>query len=133
MNPEYFVFVNGTLDLLHPGHIKLLRFAKNLGGFLVAALDSDARVRKLKGPDRPFHSEELRAQMVGAYADLVYVFGSDEELINIVKAHKPKYMVKGSDYRNHPNILGKEYCQEILYVERDHYSTTETLKNMRNR
>lgn len=129
----YYTFVNGTFDLLHPGHIKLLRFVKNLGGFLIAAIDSDERVKKLKGQERPVQDAHTRALALFKYADSVFIFNSDEELIDLIKLYKPKYMVKGSDYKDHPNILGKEYCEQIIFVERDHHSTSAQIKHLRNR
>jgi rfaE bifunctional protein nucleotidyltransferase chain/domain len=133
MKPDYYVFVNGTYDLLHPGHIKLLRLAKSLGGFLIAAIDSDERVKKLKGPERPIQDARTRVLALSKHVDSVFVFNSDEELVNLVKVYKPKYMVKGSDYKDHPNILGKEYCEQFIFVERDHHSTSTQIKHLRNR
>ena len=57
------VFVNGCFDILHPGHIELLRYARSLGDTLTVAIDSDDRVAKLKGPQRPINGSDIRATM----------------------------------------------------------------------
>ena len=60
------VIVNGTFDILHPGHVALLTYAKSLGDFLIVAIDSDERVKKLKGSDRPINGQEDRKTMLEA-------------------------------------------------------------------
>ena len=93
------VFTNGCFDLLHPGHVRLLTEAKKLGDVLVVGLNSDASVRRLKGPDRPVLSEQDRAEVLGGLdaVDFVTIFDEDtpEELIRIVR---PGLLVKGGDY-----------------------------------
>ena len=81
------IFVNGTFDVLHPGHIALLNFAKSLGSRLFVAIDSDERVKDFKGPTRPINSvneRKLLLQNLKA-VDEVEVFDSDEELIMWIK------------------------------------------------
>jgi D-beta-D-heptose 7-phosphate kinase/D-beta-D-heptose 1-phosphate adenosyltransferase len=93
------VFTNGCFDLLHPGHVACLSAARRLGHFLFVGLNSDASVRRLKGPDRPVQSEESRAQVLSALAcvDFVVVFDEDtpQDLIRMVQ---PDVLVKGGDY-----------------------------------
>lgn len=97
---QKIVFTNGCFDLLHPGHIHLLNQAKHLGDHLVVAINSDASVRRLKGPGRPILAERDRACLLASLdsVDLVMVFESDtpEELL---KALKPDILVKGSDHK----------------------------------
>jgi D-beta-D-heptose 7-phosphate kinase/D-beta-D-heptose 1-phosphate adenosyltransferase len=93
------VFTNGCFDLLHPGHIRLLTEARKRGDLLVVGLNSDASVRRLKGPERPILSEHDRAQVLGGLdaVDFIVLFEEDtpEKLIEIVR---PDVLVKGSDY-----------------------------------
>lgn len=93
------VFTNGCFDILHAGHIKLLREARSFGDRLVVGLNSDESVRRLKGPSRPMNSEDDRKTVLEAirYVDEVIIFGEDTplELINRVK---PDVLVKGADY-----------------------------------
>lgn len=125
------VFVNGTFDVIHPGHIKLLETARKLagsGGSVVVAIDSDRRVSEKKGPNRPIFSEADRLKVISSirYVDLVRVFDTDQELEDLIKNFNPWYMVKGSDYQNQP-IIGKQYCKQVVFVERDDNSTTKII------
>ena len=93
------VFTNGCYDLLHPGHVRLLEQARSLGDILILALNSDASVRRMKGPSRPMISESERAAMALALAavDAVTLFDEDtpRELIAEVL---PDVLVKGADW-----------------------------------
>lgn len=126
------IFVNGTFDILHSGHIQLLQFAKNLGHVTVG-IDSDARVKLLKGVDRPINTQSERAEMLLAlrYVDQVIVFNTDKELVDLVC--ECDIMVKGSDYRD-KRIVGEDVCKQILFFDRiDGFSTTEKIQNIINR
>ena len=94
------VFTNGCFDLLHPGHISYLRAARSLGDALVVGLNSDASVRRLKGPSRPVVPEGDRAAVLEALksVDAVVVFGEDTP-IRLMRELKPAVYVKGGDYR----------------------------------
>lgn len=129
------IIVNGTFDVLHKGHIVLLEYAKSLGAILLVCIDGDRRVKELKGESRPINNQYDRTYMLTALksVDLVWVFNSDEELIDQIKLFKPDIMVKGSDYRNKP-IVGSEYCKEIKFVELvDGYSTTNIIQRITDR
>jgi len=124
------VFVNGCFDVLHRGHIELFEFAKSQGEYLIVALDTDARVKKQKGENRPFNSLTDRKKIVSSieYVDWVESFGTDEELIALVRQASPHVMVVGSDWRGKP-IIGSEHAKEIKFFERiDGYSTTDILQ-----
>lgn len=127
------VFVNGTFDILHRGHIELLEYAKSLGDLLVVAIDTDERVRQLKGNGRPINNQYDRMFMLDVIrpVDSVYFFNSDEELIELIKQYNP-IMVKGSDYRG-KRIVGAEYCKEIKFYDRTPHSTTKTIQDIINR
>jgi rfaE bifunctional protein nucleotidyltransferase chain/domain len=94
------VFTNGCFDLLHPGHISYLRAARSLGDALVVGLNSDASVRKLKGPSRPVVPEMDRAIVLEALesVDAVVIFSEDTPVC-LMRELKPAVYVKGGDYR----------------------------------
>jgi rfaE bifunctional protein nucleotidyltransferase chain/domain len=95
-----FVFTNGCFDIIHPGHIELLKKAKSLGRFLCVGLNSDRSVHALKGPSRPIQSEGARAAVVAALAAVDYVVLFDEETpLRLIEELKPDVLVKGGDYR----------------------------------
>ncbi len=93
------VFTNGVFDLLHSGHVDVLMGARAEGAALIVGINSDASVRRLKGPARPVRSEAERAYVLAALAmvDAVTVFGDDTPL-ELVRALQPDVIVKGGDY-----------------------------------
>jgi D-beta-D-heptose 7-phosphate kinase/D-beta-D-heptose 1-phosphate adenosyltransferase len=127
------IFVNGSFDILHPGHIDLLNYAKSLGDHLMVGIDSDDRVRRLKGSSRPINNQRYRAYMLKNLkaVDEVVIFDTDLELINLVAACDT--MVKGSDYMGKP-IVGQEVCDEIIFFDRiDGHSTTKIIQDIADR
>lgn len=127
------VFVNGTFDILHRGHLELLNFAKGLGDELSVAIDSDIRVKNLKGTKRPLNSQEERALfLINLKAvDKVYLFDTDEELESLVQQHD--VMVKGSDYKDKP-IIGSTLCKELVFFDIvNGYSTTKKIQDIIDR
>ena len=84
------VMVNGTFDVLHPGHIALLNTARSYGDFLIVAIDTDRRVKELKGPKRPINGQQDRSIMLSNLkaVDIVEFFDSTEELIEIMEMYK---------------------------------------------
>jgi D-beta-D-heptose 7-phosphate kinase/D-beta-D-heptose 1-phosphate adenosyltransferase len=93
------VFTNGVFDLLHPGHVDVLTRARRCGDALVVGLNSDASVKRLKGPERPVRSEAERAYVLAALeaVDAVVLFEEDTPL-QLVVALEPDVIVKGGDY-----------------------------------
>lgn len=129
------VVVNGTFDIVHVGHIKLLNTARSMGDYLLVCIDSDRRVKELKGQARPINTDYERKALLSNLkaVDQVEVFDSDEELEEILKYYEPDVMLKGSDYRDKP-IVGARYCKSIEFFDRIHeYSTTNTIQNIINR
>jgi rfaE bifunctional protein nucleotidyltransferase chain/domain len=94
------VFTNGCFDLIHPGHVRYLRAAKRLGDVLVIGLNSDASVRRLKGPSRPLVSQRDRCEVMAALemVDYVIVFGEDTPY-ELIKQVQPDVLVKGGDWK----------------------------------
>jgi rfaE bifunctional protein nucleotidyltransferase chain/domain len=128
------IFVNGTFDILHPGHVQLLNYARSLGDSLLVAIDGDQRVQELKGSGRPINSEDDRKLMLESLrsVDTVWIFNSDQELEDICRLYNP-VMVKGSDYKGRP-ILGHQYCKEIVFYDRiEPYSTTRAIQDISSR
>jgi len=123
------VWVNGSFDVLHIGHIRLLEYASVLGSVKVG-IDTDSRIKKFKGENRPFNSLEDRAEFLRSikYIDSVDVFDTDERLIDIIKQYQPDYMVIGSDYKDKP-IVGEEYIKEIVYFDRIKDKSTTNILN----
>jgi D-beta-D-heptose 7-phosphate kinase/D-beta-D-heptose 1-phosphate adenosyltransferase len=129
------IFVNGTFDVLHVGHIKLLTYAKSLGNHLLVALDSDARVREKKGPSRPVNDCYTRLYLINCLkpVDEVAHFSSDSELESIIRRYSPDIMVVGSDWRG-KKIIGSEYSKNLIFFDRiGDYSSTRTLSNYENK
>lgn len=129
------VFVNGTFDLLHPGHVALLNHARALGGNVTVAIDSDRRVRELKGPYRPYYNQQERSLMLLALRDVdeVLIFDTDQELESICEYLRPDVMVKGSDWQGQP-VLGQQHCGRIEWFDRiDKYSTSSIYENIAHR
>ena len=129
---QRIVFTNGCFDLLHPGHLSLLHYAKSLGDILVLAINSDAAVRRLKGPSRPVLSQNDRAAMLGALGcvDAVTIFDEDTPL-ETVRCVQPDILVKGQDYRLE-EVVGRDVVEAaggrvVLAPLLAHYSTSSLL------
>ncbi len=105
------VFTNGCFDLLHVGHVRYLQAARNLGGILVVALNTDASVKKLKGPTRPVQTENDRAEILAALGsvDFTFLFG-EETPERIIKLMKPDILAKGGDWKIE-QIVGAPFVQ----------------------
>lgn len=129
------VIVNGTFDILHPGHIAMLNTARSLGDYLIVCIDTDRRVKELKGDSRPINDQNVRKIMLSNLkaVDIVEFFDSQEDLINLIKLYKPDIMVKGSDWKG-KSVVAQQYVKEIYWYDRiDEYSTTRTIQDIINR
>jgi rfaE bifunctional protein nucleotidyltransferase chain/domain len=124
------VWTNGCFDILHRGHIELFKYAKSLGDRLVVGIDSDDKVKKDKGEERPINCVKDRKYILESikYIDEVLVFNSPKELENLIKQTKPDIMVIGSDWKN-KKVVGDEYTKQLLFFDRiGEYSTTNMLE-----
>jgi len=129
------VILSGAFDLLHSGHIDIIKFAAASGDKLIICIDSDSRISKTKGADRPINTCDTSKYILRAirWVDEVIEFNSDDELISILKDHQPHIRVCGSDWKD-KNIVGEEWCNNIDFFERENdESTTKTLENYINR
>ena len=130
------VFTNGVFDLLHRGHAEYLEEARALGDRLVVGVNTDASVRRLKGPSRPIVDEQDRAALVRALAcvDLVVLFDDDTPQ-RLIEAVKPDVLVKGADYAPEA-IVGREFVEShggrvTTIPLREGLSTSEIVKRIR--
>ncbi|MBL7544904.1 MAG: D-glycero-beta-D-manno-heptose 1-phosphate adenylyltransferase [Bdellovibrionaceae bacterium] len=105
------VFTNGCFDLLHIGHVKYLKEAKSKGDFLIVGINSDASVRRLKGPTRPIQNESDRSEILAALeaVDATVVFTEDTPEL-LIKSLKPDILVKGGDWKI-SQIVGGDFVQ----------------------
>lgn len=131
------VFTNGCYDLLHPGHIRLLEQARSLGDVLILALNSDASVRRAKGPSRPLLSETERAEVAAALeaVDAVTLFDEDTPR-ELIAAVLPDVLIKGADWAHF--IAGKEEVEaaggKVMTVALEPgYSTTNIVERVAGR
>jgi len=129
------VIVNGTFDILHPGHIAMLNTARSLGDYLIVCIDTDRRVKELKGDTRPINDQNFRRIMLQNLkaVDVVELFDSQEDLINLLKFYKPDIMVKGSDWKG-KSVVAEKYVKEIYWYDRiEEYSSTKIIERIANR
>jgi D-beta-D-heptose 7-phosphate kinase/D-beta-D-heptose 1-phosphate adenosyltransferase len=123
------VFVNGTFDVIHRGHIELFRYAKSCGDQLFVAVDSDRRVSELKGCNRPFNNELDRIMVLASikYIDSINIFDSEKELEDIICSISPDIMIVGSDWKE-KKVVGSHLAKELMFFDRiEKYSTTDIL------
>ncbi len=137
MAGKRIVFTNGCFDLLHAGHLSLLSQAAKLGDILVLAINSDASVRRLKGPERPLVPQEDRAAVLAAlgFVDAVTIFDEDTPL-EVLQSVRPHVLVKGGDYRL-DQVVGRELMEAtggrvVLVPLTPEKSTTALVERIRS-
>tara|TARA_R110002074_G_C12427059_1_gene656484 strand:- start:827 stop:1225 length:399 start_codon:yes stop_codon:yes gene_type:complete len=126
------VFTNGCFDLIHPGHLEMIRYCASLGDHLLIGIDSDERVKKTKGDNRPINPESVRQKILlnFKWVNDVEIFSNDEELTNLIRSYSPDYMIVGSDWKG-KHVIGSEYAKIVGFFERiDEFSTTEIIKRI---
>ncbi len=129
------IFTNGCFDILHVGHIELLKNAKELGDILIVGLNSDASVKRLKGSSRPIIPENQRAKVLGSlsFVDYITIFDEDTPL-SLIQLLKPDVLVKGADYK--PNeVVGRDVVESyggevVLLPLTDGVSTTKVIEKI---
>lgn len=130
------MFTNGVFDLLHRGHVDILAAARALGDALVVGVNTDASVRRLKGPGRPVRSERERAVVLAALesVDAVVLFDQDTPL-ELIRALRPNVLVKGGDYTPDA-VVGREDVERsggkvVIIPLTPGHSTTATIERLR--
>jgi D-beta-D-heptose 7-phosphate kinase/D-beta-D-heptose 1-phosphate adenosyltransferase len=125
------IWTNGCFDVLHIGHMRLFKYAKSLGDYLTVGIDSDKRVKKLKGPLRPINSEIFRKEMLLSikWIDNVVVFDDESELDFLVSKLADK-MVVGSDYIE-KDVIGSSHCDVLFFEKIPDFSTTRIINEIR--
>ena len=130
------VFTNGCFDIIHPGHIEVLEFAKSLGGKLVVGINSDRAVKLLKGQGRPINSESARKKVLESlrFVDQVVIF-DDVGTYDIVRKIKPDILVKGEEGFTPEQVRERDQVPPEIEIKLcpylDGYSTTNSINKMR--
>ena len=130
------VFTNGVFDLLHPGHVDVLRAARAQGDVLVVGLNSDESVRRLKGHERPVRTERDRASILAALevVDAVTIFAEDTPL-ELIRALRPDVLVKGGDYSVDTVVGAADVTarggEVVIIPLTAGHSTTSTIQRLR--
>lgn len=128
------IWTNGCFDVLHRGHIELFKYAKSLGTKLYVGIDSDAKVKREKGKDRPINNVQDRKFMLESikYIDKVFTFDSKEGLEDRIEEVLPDIMVIGSDWKGKA-VVGEQYANKLVFFDRiEGYSTTEIINGKTN-
>ena len=128
------VWTNGTFDILHPGHIQLFKVARSLGDKVIVATDTDAKIKKDKGFDRPMNDLCYRVAMLEAikYIDVVLTFGDRKELEGLIQLYSPDILLLGDDWRN-GDVVGRKYAKEVRFLPRvGGYASSNIVKRIHN-
>lgn len=127
---EVKVWVNGTFDVLHIGHIKLLEFANKFGEVRVG-IDTDERVKQFKGDLRPINNINDRIDFMNSikYVNSSVSFSTDEELCNRIKEWNADIIVVGSDYK-YKKVIGSNLVKKVIFFDKlDGYSSTKIIES----
>jgi D-beta-D-heptose 7-phosphate kinase/D-beta-D-heptose 1-phosphate adenosyltransferase len=131
------VFTNGVFDILHPGHIELLEFAKSKGDLLIVGINDDQSVKRIKGNNRPIFSLKERMEVLKAieYVDFIIPFSQDTPLELIQQLYKLDILIKGGDYQP-SEVVGKNEVETaggelIIFKFKSPISTTSTINKIK--
>ena len=125
------VFTNGCFDILHAGHVSVLEFSRSKGDVLIVGINSDASVRRLKGPTRPVNTQADRALVLASLESVsaVSIFEEDTPY-NLIKLVRPDVVVKGADYKP-SGIVGREFAKKVVrFALLKGRSTTNIIKKV---
>lgn len=131
------VFTNGCFDILHVGHVRYLKEARQLGDLLVVGMNTDKSVQQLKGPSRPVQNENSRAEILSSLGCVDFVILFDEETPEtLIQVVRPDVLVKGGDYKIE-QIVGHEFVHSYGGIVKalpffDGHSTTAIVEKMKN-
>ncbi len=138
LKSDKIVFTNGCFDLLHAGHVELLKEANNLGHRLIVGLNSDESINKLKGDNRPINSQKNRAFVLSALCavDAVIIFEEDTPK-KLIEHIKPDVLVKGGDYKER-EIVGANFVKNnggmiVILPLREGLSSTNLIKKIKEK
>ena len=129
---DVVVWTNGVFDILHIGHLKLLRHAYSLGNRLIVGINSDASVKRLKGDLRPINDQNTRKELLLelGFVDDVIIFDEDTPLEAMTKL-EPDIIVKGGDY-TFDTVVGNHLAEVVIFPTVEGHSTTSTIKKIDN-
>ena len=128
-------FINGCFDVLHIGHIRMFEFAKKKCDYLIVGIDSDTRIKHLKGPHRPINNQKDRHEFLLSlkHIDKVFLFETDTELTSLIKSINPDIMIVGSDYRD-KTVIGAQHAKRLIFFDRiAGYSTSKIIEGSGSR
>ena len=125
------VFTNGCFDIIHRGHLELLKYCRDIGSYVIVGLNSDDSVKRLKGNERPYFNEQDRKFLLESLScvDEVHIFDEDTPY-NIISKLKPDIIVKGGDYVP-SEVVGNDISDVIIFNFINGYSTTKILDKMK--
>ena len=137
------IWVNGCFDVLHVGHLNLLSFAKDLVNpkskykrinRLIVGIDSDERVRQLKGGDRPINNQEDRKSMLEALrmVDEVVIYNNETEMCDLISQFKIDFMVIGDDYKSKRVLCREHSKKDVVFYPKDNRSSTDIINKIKN-
>ena len=125
------VFTNGCFDIIHRGHLELLKYCRDMGSYVIVGLNSDDSVKRLKGSERPYFNEQDRKFLLESLScvDEVHIFDEDTPY-DIISKLKPDIIVKGGDY-DPSEVVGNDISDVIIFNFINGYSTTKILDKMK--